>query len=78
MKTGRDPNIRGKNMTGADMRALREANEMTQAEFATVIGVIRETIARAEGKHQVSSEMQVRVELAINKGTLKKVRPKRK
>lgn len=73
-----DANIRHENMTGSEMRALREINNMTQAEFATVIGVIRETIARAEQKSQISSEMQVRVEYALNKGTLKNIRPKRK
>jgi DNA-binding XRE family transcriptional regulator len=60
-------------MTGAQLRQLREAIGLTQAEMAQKIRVARQTLNRAEksGSKRISRIMELLIERAVLKGELR-------
>ena len=60
-------------MTGAQLRQLREAIGLTQAEMAQKIHVARQTLNRAEksGSKRISRIMELLIERAVLKGELR-------
>jgi transcriptional regulator with XRE-family HTH domain len=59
-------------MTGAELKALREANDMSQEEFAKAIHIWRRTLGRAErnADRPLSNYLEHLVELAVLKGDI--------